>query len=366
MTDSEQGMRGGRNEPCHCGSGLKYKRCCLHEDAETAAAGVRAQEDAAATAALGGGPVLSPYGIARAIEEAMGGRGIELTEQLKRGLRDKWTISKVASMSTERIEQKLRGLGVKHTRERFLHMAEGHQSAWSIGQTWLETAGVPRRVNDEDFIGLAACELWKRLLPDRPSVEMIDDWMQEGYEHDEGRRLVEATRIWWKVWETLRSRFSPSIRTMTAAEAVFRGTQVVFNWCQDFENCLHNVVIENPEFAGLGKQYCTEWLAQFSDEGGHTQVNFLRALARFQFHLGETSAGEATLHGIIDRWPEDAWGYVALADAYSHFWRGDPGPERDFARALGYVEQGLVIATDPEDRTALLERLEELRRRSAI
>ena len=24
----------GRNEPCHCGSGLKYKRCCLGADQE--------------------------------------------------------------------------------------------------------------------------------------------------------------------------------------------------------------------------------------------------------------------------------------------------------------------------------------------
>lgn len=24
----------GRNEPCHCGSGKKYKRCCLQEDQE--------------------------------------------------------------------------------------------------------------------------------------------------------------------------------------------------------------------------------------------------------------------------------------------------------------------------------------------
>jgi hypothetical protein len=31
--------RPGRNEPCHCGSGRKYKHCCLQtDDARTAAA----------------------------------------------------------------------------------------------------------------------------------------------------------------------------------------------------------------------------------------------------------------------------------------------------------------------------------------
>ena len=24
-----RGAKVGRNDPCHCGSGLKYKRCCL-------------------------------------------------------------------------------------------------------------------------------------------------------------------------------------------------------------------------------------------------------------------------------------------------------------------------------------------------
>lgn len=37
----------GRNEPCHCGSGKKYKHCCLAKDEETERAS-RAQEASAA------------------------------------------------------------------------------------------------------------------------------------------------------------------------------------------------------------------------------------------------------------------------------------------------------------------------------
>jgi len=41
--------RPGRNEPCHCGSGRKYKHCCLEkDDAEMSAARAKAAaEDAA-------------------------------------------------------------------------------------------------------------------------------------------------------------------------------------------------------------------------------------------------------------------------------------------------------------------------------
>jgi hypothetical protein len=35
---SHTSSRPGRNEPCHCGSGKKYKQCCLEKDAAEATA----------------------------------------------------------------------------------------------------------------------------------------------------------------------------------------------------------------------------------------------------------------------------------------------------------------------------------------
>ena len=40
----------GRNDACHCGSGRKYKRCCLDKD-EAAALAARAEADATPTEA---------------------------------------------------------------------------------------------------------------------------------------------------------------------------------------------------------------------------------------------------------------------------------------------------------------------------
>ncbi|MBI4521769.1 MAG: SEC-C domain-containing protein [Gemmatimonadetes bacterium] len=40
--------RPGRNQPCHCGSGRKYKQCCLEkDDARAAAARAKGAADAA-------------------------------------------------------------------------------------------------------------------------------------------------------------------------------------------------------------------------------------------------------------------------------------------------------------------------------
>lgn len=51
-------MKVGRNDPCHCGSGAKYKKCCLAaDDARRAEAAAQAASEArAAAASQSGGP----------------------------------------------------------------------------------------------------------------------------------------------------------------------------------------------------------------------------------------------------------------------------------------------------------------------
>ena len=44
-------MKTGRNDPCHCGSGKKYKKCCLAKDDAAESKEVAAKAAAAAAAA---------------------------------------------------------------------------------------------------------------------------------------------------------------------------------------------------------------------------------------------------------------------------------------------------------------------------
>ncbi len=54
-------MKTGRNDPCPCGSGRKYKECCLSKD-EAAA---RSAREAAAEAAAAEAPAEAPHAAAR-------------------------------------------------------------------------------------------------------------------------------------------------------------------------------------------------------------------------------------------------------------------------------------------------------------
>ena len=55
--------RPGRNEPCHCGSGRKYKHCCLEKDAAQASAAraeAAVQETAEAPEPAAAAPARAP------------------------------------------------------------------------------------------------------------------------------------------------------------------------------------------------------------------------------------------------------------------------------------------------------------------
>jgi len=57
--DPSTDERPGRNDPCHCGSGRKYKQCHLDKDEATLRA-ARAKEAAAASPPAGDAPTPAP------------------------------------------------------------------------------------------------------------------------------------------------------------------------------------------------------------------------------------------------------------------------------------------------------------------
>ena len=353
----------GRNDPCPCGSGRKYKRCCLDK------AGASGASEGTKPGALRSGGTqarrglgLTAYTVAKIAENpGSAGGDSRLRRSIERGLQRNWTIRKVGALGIERLEAQLRDYGVQHSRPRFLQIAEGTDSAWEVSHVWIEQDPVTCVGKEVDFLGLAACELWKRLLPGRPSMEMLDDWMQDGYRLLEEGQRTEACDVWARVWTTLRPRFAPAMTTMEAASETFEGMQCLFNWCQDFKDELEHVARERVRYASLGNQYCLEWAAQFGDERDSIQVSFHRSLAAFLLRLGRRAEGAAVLYSLSVRWPRDVWGYVAAADAHSHLFQWADNLELDL-EPRRFLERGLEVE-GLEDQAVLKERLAALEER---
>ena len=260
-----------------------------------------------------------------------------------------WRPSKLAAMATEQIQTKLGLHGVLYDREGFVERTKSRQSAWDIAEEW----GAPLvglSPQEEDFLGLAACELWRRLCPERPSLEMIDDWLCEGYGFAGQKKPREALAAWWRVWEVLRPRITPELKNLDGAgERLFpRMSQCLSNWSGDFRLEALNASLDDAHCGEIGIRFIRELLEAFPQEDD--RLNFRGDLALIYFHLRRDAEAEESCQQLIRDHPERAMGYVTLSDRLLGR-RSKAAPDRaKVQRAIDLLEQALAYPVeDAED-----------------
>jgi len=259
-------MKIGRNEPCPCGSGKKYKKCCLNKPRAEVALPDYDDFEISTGFTEETEPALnnfdsSPYSLSKLFEPDSDNmkRSKESSPSAYKELLKRWTPSKVRALSNDQIIEKLKKSGIDFSIEQFLKDCQKNRNAWDVSDVWIKEPVQKTSLDFEDFSGLAACILWERLYTERPSFEMIDDLMQKGYLCND----QESSDIWWKVWGHIRTFLGPEIRSIEKADSLFKGTQCIFNWHQDFETALLNASSQNERYAHIGIRYYNEFVDQF-------------------------------------------------------------------------------------------------------
>lgn len=294
----------GRNNPCPCGSGKKYKNCCL---------------------------IL--------------------------GRKKLWSLDEVRSFTTKEIILKLAEFGINVTEESFLKEVESFYSAYDLAEHWWKTNKVTAKGYDQDFPWMAAVVLWERLAPHMINSEKLDDMMQEGYRLCSEGKEEEGCRIWLEVWEHLKKRFTPEMKSISDAKEVFSGLQNLFNWCQDLEMELGNAGLKEPSFYKKRIEYCREFCKLFPETDKLIIENMKRAEAESYFALGLVEQGEKAFQALVDEFPNSAWAYIGWGDMYWLF--RDSKVPRDYDRAENIYR--LALERSVAGRKDVLERLQMLK-----
>ncbi len=232
-------------------------------------------------------------------------------------------------------------------------------SGEELADHWRKQYPITARGFDEDFLWMAAIILWKRFAPDVPSSEMLDDMMQHGYQLIErrgsDRKVVEACNIWLEVWEHLKTRFTPDMKSIDDAERVFTGMQSLYNWCQDLEQELHSAGLDEPAFFQKAIDYCHEFCKLFPESDELILHNMKRAEAEAHFALGRGADGDRLFEALIKQYPDNPWGYIGWCDMYAM----EP---RDVESARRIYEMGLnPMVKDTRDIIDRLKTLENER-----
>jgi hypothetical protein len=349
----------GRNDNCPCGSGMKYKKCCLARDEERAKAGYPTPPENPSPEDM------PAYSLLRLLEHPTPEqeRLLMSTPLLRDVLAERTTIAQAAALSDTELLDRLRPFCIETDTERFRAAAQDTDSAWEIGQRWARGVHRELTVIETDFLGLAACELWKRWCPEPPSVEMLDDWVWDGYVEREQGHDGPAVDLWLRAWDHLRGRFTPEMRQCGAAERVFNGTQALFYWTQDLSDALLDAARDDRRYAAVAVRYTREILSQFTLEGMTYLQVFRTDLAEAHFLSGQPQEGEAVCRALLAEFPFSACGYVTLAEALVY---PADGP-RDYGRAIALLQQALDMPVrDAEDWDVAprLQRLREERERA--
>ncbi|MBI5194095.1 MAG: SEC-C domain-containing protein [Nitrospirae bacterium] len=312
----------GRNEPCPCGSGKKYKKCCLEKE--------KAKQS------------LSSF---------------QKRKSFIRLLREE-----VQGLSTEEIIERLKKNGIDFHKEQFLEDVKRFYSIFALSQQWADTSSINKDDIEEDFLWCAARVLRERLMPDIIDSEKIDDLMQEGYEliYDQ-EKCVEGCNLWLLAWEYLKKLYITSdTESVEDVDKIFIGSEKLYNWCQDMEVELGNAGLKDPSFYEKKIKYCQEFCKLLPRTDADIINNMMCAEAEVYFALKDMEQGERIFKKAIEAFPTFGWNYIRWADQYWLF-RGSDEIPFDYDKAEQIYKMGME--KDARSKKEILERLKELEKR---
>jgi len=307
-------MKIGRNDPCYCGSGKKYKKCCLEKDE-----------------------------MIKSLES------ISLEEEMFNPL----SYEEVDAYSTEEIINQLKKLGIPFKKEVFLQDVETFSSAQDLSENWFSQYNLEINGRLEDFPWLAAWVLWVRLAPkENLSSEQLEDLVENGYVALEAGDPIKASDEWLKFWKAIQYRINRDYKTLDYLDQQYVGSFFIGNIVQELALTLEDAGKINPIYYEKCIEFCRSFCEYFPEE---TLIyhNMRRAIADTYSRLGQYDQAEKEFKQLIDDVPDNPWGYIGLADMLFL------DKNEQLARAETLYKQAIPLAEthDDGDIEAINERL---------
>ncbi len=311
----------GRNDPCHCGSGKKYKKCCQKKDQQATAAPQPVElpkgdfpalnkleiEELALPSERPGGP--ARYTFCRRLDHLDEWDRKRLSEAALEELSTRWTPKRMAAISTDDLVERLRSFGIDDPVAELQAAAGQTTNAWAVGADWCRRLFVP--LHDDDFVCLAACELWQRSLPDTPSDQEVYDWVDAGYGRFRDGKVEAGFERWQKVWAAVRSRV-PEGGTLNEANRALSVSWNFQNWVQDFLMEYEGHAHDTDGVAVAGVAFVEDVFRLFPEMA--VSGYFRSTYAELLWAAGRQDDATALCRKMIDEHPEQAVGYVVLSD----------------------------------------------------
>ena len=263
--------------------------------------------------------------------------------------------SSADSLSDDELLAKLRSFGLDVDRDGVERLCAGALSAQEVAAPILDKLKLDETTVDWVWISLLA--LWQRWWPDRPSLELLDDKIQAGYDQDENDPHAAAV-TWLNAWSDVQWLCDATgLSSSEEFDDRFPMTQSLYNWSQDLEMALENAGRDDHEMRQALIDFCEESLRRFPREEQLLTENRRRALAGAYFDAGMTEKAEELFGSWLDADPGWGWGWIGWADCYLPW----GGRTADLGRAEELLSRGYRVP-GVRDRVYIAERLQRCAR----
>lgn len=311
----------GRNDPCPCGSGKKYKKCCIGKE-------LKLKAD------------LSP--------PAMEPRAKHRIPNLS-------SYKKVNALTSEEIIEKLKELGISFEEEAFSQDVETFYAAGEITDKWLQQQSISINTQIIDFTHCAAWVLWERFAPvQNLPAEALSQLYTSGMDDSINRDPIAACDKWLKLWDGIKYRVNPARKNLKYLDKHYEYVFSIRNFVQDVEFELNKAGDKNPAYFEKRIVYCQEFCDLFPKEDVLILHDMQRSLAESYSFLGKYDQADDTFRKLAADYPDNPWSYIGWGDIYFI------DMKQNFSKAKELYEKALAISKVPEDVEIVKERLESL------
>lgn len=273
----------GRNEPCPCGSGKKYKKCCIDK----------------------------------------------ADINIKRNKH--WYKEEIEKLSTGAIISRLKYFGIKFDKQEFIEGIKKYHSAEDISEYWFENYNITAERYDEDFLWLAAWILCERYSEENIKCdEQLDEIIIQGYDLVEYNRFIDACDLWLDAWNYLKLRFGENgYQDIDKASKDFKGDIYLNSWIYDMEMNLHNcnAGLDDKDYFKKRIKFCQDIFELLPKSKESIIRDMKRSEASSYFYLGDIKKGDEKFQKVINEYPNWVWGYISWGDMYG-ISRVVPDPEK--------------------------------------
>jgi len=205
-----------------------------------------------------------------------------------------WTTSRIAALSTEDIVAKLAPIGIETSQAGF---AEGSKQDISALGYW-ERAWEPgladtTPVRDLDFAALAACELWQRWQPERPSSEMMLARLIDADEAEHHEDYALAGEKALEMWSFLRTTL-PGKRTVDQIQERLHVDWDFMSWTDQLFEYGDKTRETRPELGARIAEAFEQMLAEVTDADEDERLEWIDFRAKLTAPAGSVPAVAGT------------------------------------------------------------------------